>query len=395
MSVTLLGRKSPLDISIFTALFGLLVLSFYFVPDQAGRNLFLYATALVAHAFVLHRSVWAVAYRDVGGWVVLLLVLTPCISLLWSRSPDLDRIKDLLVAAYVLLAIYLGVAWVLERRSVFADRLAVLLLLAGSAAGAFAIGHWASRDTPPGAMRLEGLWGIDNPVHASVLLLGGTLPVISQILDRRRSLWWLVGAIVPIAFIALAGSRAAAGAYLIVVLVMAATSNLKAAAGVFGGALLIGAGAMLVLGMDLIEEVWLSRGISFRGVVWEQVWDAYRSCNPAVGCGLATPIVVDVGGVPGTRAHSIFLAALYHQGLLGLVVFLGSLGCLLRRGFRGAERSGGAPRDWSWMLAYVLLANATSGNHVLVRAALFWLCFWLPVMMVAATSRESSLPTNP
>ena len=55
----------------------------------------------------------------------------------------------------------------------------------------------------------------------------------------------------------------------------------------------------------------------------------------------------------------------------------------------------GRRRDWAVVLVYVLLASTTSGDHVLVRTTLFWCYFWLPVMVLAASTtalseRESS-----
>jgi hypothetical protein len=93
--------------------------------------------------------------------------------------------------------------------------------------------------------------------------------------------------------------------------------------------------------------------------------------------------------VEGHRAHSIYLAALYHQGLLGLIVLLAGTGWLLYRGFTVPGADAGTVRGWAWALAYVLLASATSGDHVLVRATLFWPYFWIPVMVLAVTCRGS------
>ena len=324
---------------------------------------------------------------------MLLLVLTPVVSLVWSTAFDPDEIKDLVVAGYCVLSIYLGVAASLAARSALADDLALLMLVAGNVAGGAAVAQWLS-SAPGDAARLEGIWGIDNPVHGSVLLLAVTLPVLFNVLRGRRHPGWCAAMIIPVCFVLLAGARSAAVAYLLIVLVMTATWRLKTAAWVLAGTLLLAVVATVLLGPGAIQEVWLSRGLSFRDLVWPQVWSEYRGCNPALGCGIATPLVVDLDGVPSTRAHSIFLAALYHQGFLGLLVFITALCWLLWSGVRSraAHPSGSG---WAWMLAYVLLANVTSGDHVLVRASLFWPCFWLPAMVLAVTGRESSPRATP
>lgn len=386
------GERTSSDVNAFAGLLGLLVLSFYFMPDQAGRNLVLYLAALSAHAFMRFPEAWRAAFGHSGGWMLLLAVLPPCVSLIWSTSVSADTSKDLLIAAYCILAIYFGVAWVLRTRPRLAEQLPVLMLIAGNVAGAVAVARWLA--SLPGAevMRLEGVWGIDNPVHASVLLLVATLPVLFQVLHRARHRLWLMGLAIPIAFVVLAGSRAAAASYVVILMAMTIGRSFRWAAGILVAFLTIGVAAVVVIGADALGEIWLSRGISFRDVVWSQVWDRYLDCNLLLGCGTATPLQITFGGVVGARAHSIFVAALYHQGVLGLGLLLLALGWLLWHGVRSRNAMA---QVWSWMLAYVVLANTTSGDHVLVRATLFWPSFWLPVMVTAAMCRESSAQASP
>lgn len=386
---------APLISAGFGALFALLIASFYFLPDQAGRNLLLYLTALSAHGLLARRRSWSLAYGQAGGWVVLLLVVVPLLSLSWSTSVGVDRGKDLLVAGYCVVTIYVGVAWLLNARPALVNALAGLMIVSGNLAAAASLLGWALTLPTADNLRLEGLWGIDNPVHASVLLLGGTLPLLSQVLRGHRSRWWLMGLVLPLGFVALAGARTATAAYLLVVVVVAASWRPRAATWVLAGAALLAAGAVWLLGPDAVAEVWLGRGLSFRDVLWDQVWDAYRECNALLGCGIASPLSLEFAGHQGDRAHSIFLAALYHQGLLGFAAFLAALGWLLWQGLRPDLAGDGAARGWAWMLGFVLLANLTSGDHVLVRGGLFWPCFWMPVMVLAAMRRESSPPAPP
>ncbi len=371
---------------VYGGLFALLVLSFYFFPDQAGRNLILYATALAAHAFLGDARLWKYAYGRPAGWAVLSLVLPPLLSLAWSSGAGPDALKRLSIAAYCLLLVYLGAARLLPRWRHLVDPLAVLMLMAGNVASLAAVVSWLIYGSSPGVIRLEGVWGLDNPVHGSILLLASTLVVLWQIVTGRRGLVWLGAMIVPLTYVMLAGSRMAMAAYLVVVIAMVASQGRRAAGVVAGSILGVAAITVGLVGVDTAAEIWLARGISFRDVVWEQVWLAYRECNPLIGCGIGTPLDIGFGGVASHRAHSIFLAALYHQGLLGLAIFAGALGWLVHRGFR----YGGRVQGWVWALGFVLLANLTSGHHVLVRASLFWPCFWIPVMILAATGTGSS-----
>lgn len=387
-----LAFEAPVASRVFGGLLALLVLSFFVLPDQAGRNLVLYLAALTGHAFLLRGRGRRLAYGHPGGWIVVALVLFPLMSLVWSTEASADQVKDLLVAGYCVLIIYVGLAWLLDDQPVIADRLASLLAVAGSLTGAAAIFWWILSAASGGGHRLQGIWGIDNPVHASVLLLGGTVPVLAQVLRGSRSRWWLLGLLVPACFVLLSGARTAAGAYLLVVVAMTAARRPRAAAWVLAGTLVLAVGAVVLLGTEMTAEVWLARGLSYRDLVWQQVWQAYGNCNALVGCGIATPLSLEFAGKVGDRAHGIFLAALYHQGLLGLLIFVVGVGWLLARALRPQTPAGSPLRAWGWMLGYVLLANLTSGDHILVRADLFWPSFWLPVMVTAAMSRESSRP---
>ncbi len=321
---------------------------------------------------------------------MLLLVLAPALSLLWSSGAGGDARQDLLIAAYCLLWCYFGVARVLARRNDLSGYLVVLILLAGNVAAAVSLLAWGLADDT-GPARLVGVWGIDNPVHASVLLLGSTLPVLVAV-AAGRARWWLLALPLPLAFALLAGARTAAAAYLLTVLALVGMHRPRALAWVVVAAAGMTVLAVAFVGIERASEIWLARGLSYRDVVWQQVWAAYQACSALLGCGIATPLLVELAGVEGDRAHSIFFAALYHQGLLGLGVFLGALGWLLLRGLRGDAMQ---VRGWAWMLGFVLLANVTSGDHVLVRGSLFWPGFWIPVMVLAARGGESSPPGRP
>ena len=147
-------------------------------------------------------------------------------------------------------------------------------------------------------------------------------------------------------------------------------------------------GAAALIGSDALQSIWLDRGLSYRPAIWSQTFSAFASCNPLIGCGIAAPLEVEY--LPETvtdRAHSLYVAAIYHQGFLGAAVFFGAMAWLLycARGRR---------RDWAIVLVYVLLASTTSGDHLLVRTTLFWCYFWLPVMVLAASTTALSEREN-
>ena len=371
----------------FTVVLALLVISFFVVPEQHQRNWLLYLAAAAAHGFLFDKQTVRSAFAQPVGWTVPLLLAMPALSLAWSGPVAGEHAKDLLLAAYCILIIYLGVAHLARRSPQSFELLQQILLLGANLGALLSLGHWAATD---GALRLTGVLGLDNPVHASVLLLAATLPVHLGIAAGRLRRRWLWSCAAPLAFVLFAGSRTALAAYLVVVAVILG-SRLRLRTLVASGLLLGLAGGAALLGSDALRAIWLDRGLSFRPEIWAQTFSAFAACNPLVGCGIGAPLKVEyLPGIVTDRAHSLYVAALYHQGLAGLAVLLGALGWLLYRARR---------RDWAIMLAYALFASVTSGDHILVRATLFWCYFWLPVMVLAAsaaglTETENS-PSDP
>ena len=380
----------------FAVLLALLLASFFFVPEQQQRNWLLYLAALAAHGFAFDRAVLRRAYAGPGGWAVAALLALPTLSLAWGDSPAFEDAADLLLAAYCILAIHLGVAGLAARRPEAFESLRNALLLAANLGALLCIGHWAL-NYDPDAPRLTGWLGLDNPVHASILLLAATLPTWDRIAHRQLRLRWLLTCLAPFAFALLAGARMALAAYLVMVILLL-RGRLRLAAAASVGAVAGLAGLAIWVGGEALGAIWLGRGLSFRPVIWAETWAAYEACNPWIGCGIASPLAIEYApGAIADRAHSLYLAALHHQGLLGLAALMAISGWLLHCGLvkPGSAKghpfppSDGAARDWAWMLGYALLASATSGDHVLVRTTLFWCYFWLPVMVLAATASDA------
>ena len=396
----------------FTVLLALLLASFFFVPEQHQRNWFLYLAAAAAHGFLFEKHSLKDAFSGSAGWAVPALLAMPLLSLAWSESVSGETAGDLLVAGYCILVIYVGVAHLVRHRPQDVQQLKWALLLAANLGALLSLGHWAA-SYESSAPRLTGALGLDNPVHGSIQLLAVTLPVWNGIAERRLRLHWLLACLAPFAFALLAGPRTALAAYgLLVAFALRQRVGLPM---LVGASLLAGlAGVAVLYGSEALKAIWLDRGLSFRPQIWAQAWSAYLDCNPLIGCGIGTPLQIEyIPDAVTDRAHSLYVAAIYHQGVLGFLVFLAVFFRLLGGPgflFAGRQPGGGrqppgvttasSRRDFTLMLAFVLLASATSGDHIVVRTTLFWCYFWLPVMVLAAAAggwvseRESS-PADP
>ena len=370
----------------FTILLALLIASFFVVPQQHQRNWLLYLAAAAAHAFLFDGRTLRTAFAGKAGWTVPLLLAMPLLSLTWSGPVAGENAADLLLAAYCILLIYIGVVHLTRCAPQALERFQQTLLLGANLGAILSIGHWAA-NYDPHFPRLAGWLGLDNPVHASILLLAATLPVCTGIARGRLQLRWGWACAAPIAFVVLAGPRTALAAYIIVVAVIFGPT-LRPRFMLTGTVALGIVVAAALIGSEALQSIWLDRGLSYRPAIWSQTFSAFASCNPLIGCGIAAPLEVEY--LPETvtdRAHSLYVAAIYHQGFLGAAVFFGAMAWLLycARGRR---------RDWAIVLVYVLLASSTSGDHLLVRTTLFWCYFWLPVMVLAASTTALSEREN-
>ena len=370
---------------LFGALLLVLVASFFFVPEQHQRNWFLYLAALCAHGFLFDRQTVRTAFAQPGGWAVFAMVAFPALSLAWSKSVDSDTAADLLLAAYCILLIYLGISHLVRQDPRAIARPAKTLLVCANLGALISIADWVA-NYDAAWPRLSGALGLDNPVHGAILLLTATLPVWRGVARGEVRARWLLTCLAPCLFALLAGPRTALAGYVLVVLFLLRARTRPET--LVAGAVLLGlVGLAALFGNDVVKAIWLDRGLSYRPEIWGQTWSAFLACNPLLGCGIATPLTVEyLPGAVTDRAHSLYVAAVYHQGLLGLLVLLGALAWLLLRAPRTPQS-----RDWPVMLVYALLASLTSGDHVLVRTTLFWCYFWLPILVLAASAPRAHL----
>lgn len=382
---------------VFAGLLTLFMLSFFFIAEQHQRNWLLYLTALSAHSFVLDASAWRGAFVDGAGLALMILIGFPLLSLAWSDGIEPHGVRSLFVAGYCIFTIYIGMVQLVDARPRDLERLKNVLLAAAVFSSALSLGNWLLSDQA-GVWRLQGVLGLNNPVHASILLLAATLPAVRRMTLDRAGLGWLAACILPWLFVVLAGARAAMGAYLIiVVLLLTGRRDLRGNVMVGICAVVVIASALALAGFDGFRDIWLARGVSYRNVIWAQVWAQFRDCDPIIGCGIGSPLSITLGAQDSSRPHSIFLGALYYQGVLGLLAFFTALGYLMFRALREAGSGVIDHRDWAVMLGFALLANLTSGDHIMVRATLFWSYFWLPVMVIASlrfASNTSSTATG-
>ncbi|MEM1434506.1 MAG: hypothetical protein AAGG11_10665 [Pseudomonadota bacterium] len=392
MSMPTLRANFDSALQLFLVSLLALLVSFALLIEEHQRNWLLYLTALLGFGFLTQRQVRSQLRSNRTSLALGILLLLPLLSILWSTpgaAAEPVELKDLILAAICIAGVYLGLTALNLRQPAFSGRLQLVFAATALFGLWLALGHWWFWLRPTAERpRFEGGFAFYNAVHASIFAFAAGLLAIHDRLNSRQpvTLWLSVPLLVSVSlFGLLAGARAAMAAFVITALAMLVRKGAGRWGVLAGGALLTAAvgATLLLIGPEQLKNIWLSRGLSYRLEIWDQVLTQFGACPFLLGCGIDAPPSIVAGLETGDRAHSMPLATFYYYGVLGLLITAAALGYLA---LRGAEKGGTA---WAWLLGYALLANMTSGDHVLERATLFWPYFWLPVLMLATINRAS------
>lgn len=305
------------------------------------------------------------------------LVLTS----LWSEDPGAADVLRMWVRALVLGCFVLAFADSVARGAAH-EHIGRWFVLAGGLAAVAAIGYFVLDPPPEG--RLHGLGRVHNSVTAAQAFAVVALVGLDAAWRAPSSRWRLLaGASALAATLAmlLSGTRAAWAALPLGVgaLLLARTTPSPAR---FAGFLGAGAAAMAVLvavlaTSELARDYILPRGDSFRLAIWESVVADVVRQGLWFGRGILTPDDTLLGELTFRHAHSMYLAVLFHGGIVGFVLFgaaFGGTAFVLVRAL--------GCKDARLALA-LLVAGAvfwlTDGRQLVDRVGVHWWLFWLPL----------------
>jgi len=136
------------------------------------------------------------------------------------------------------------------------------------------------------------------------------------------------------------------------------------------------------------------RGMSLRPEVWQNVLQQIQT-HSWLGAGLTADVIVSLpSNLTFYEPHNIFLAALYHGGAIGLILFL-----LL---FVGTP-----VRAWrlrkvhplhslaAALQLYGIVALQFDGGNLIGRPGYFWMYYWVPVALHVYAKRQSKSTSAP
>ena len=381
------GRRA--DVLILLAFVAVLIAPLPSVPRLATYVL----GVLVLCSPTLWRSAADSRLAAVAGTLLAYLVLTS----LWSEEPSTADALRMCVRALVLGCFVLAFADSVARGTAH-EHISRWFALAGGLVAVAAVGNFLLDPPPEG--RLHGLGRVHNSVTAaqafSVVALVALDSAWRTAAPRRRL---LAGACAVAAILAvlLSGSRAAWAALPLGVtalwLASLTPSRARFTAYLTASAAAMALAVAVLATSDLTRDYILPRGDSFRLAIWESVISDLLRQGLWFGRGILTPDDTLLGELTFRHVHSMYLAVLFHGGILGCVLFAGAFGgtaFLLVRALGSPDAR----------LALALLAAGavfwlTDGRQLIDRVGVHWWFFWLPVATAMGIGPGSERDTAP
>jgi len=343
------------------------------------------ASAAIAYLFgvamLAQATRWLPYFSDPVLALSGLLLGYLALSSFWSQP--LDERKTFSMTVRVLSTLTFIVAFAECWRAGLLQRwFDKTLVMGGGVAAAAALGNFLMTSPEDGRLNGLGQWG----AHVIAGLMFGVCLLYSLKLFREnlsarwRSVCVISGVILVVA-IALTFSRNAwvsAMAGLAVFAAVSWTTNrrqLSVALIAFAG-VAIGMLSLLYFS-DSGRNFLLPRGDSFRPLIWSAILERVWSEGPIFGLGILTPDDVVNGPDVHPHPHSMYLAVLYQGGVIGLGLFLGLIGAVVRTLLAHLEMP--EARVALGVLTIGLLSYLLDGHELVDRIGETWFLFWLPV----------------
>lgn len=234
-----------------------------------------------------------------------------------------------------------------------------------------------------------------NPGPDNVIDLAGYCAIailLSMIIAReRRSVAYLLLAVIPAVMLVMTQSR---GPLLALVLVVLATLRWRRPAprALWLGALLTLLAALMLIftpvgDLLLMRFESMSNESGLRISIWHHVL-AEVGLRPWLGLGFNHELnFINYDGTHISTAHSVYLGTLYKGGAIGLTLLALLLGygllCALRA-FRAGYRLDAA------IYLFMLLFIASQGMFMISNPRETWILFWLPLAVVLSASSRAA-----
>jgi len=380
----------------------LFFLGFFFLPSSKSQSKFFYVG--IAFPFFISIFMKKIDFRSLFSSRIFLLSTIFLVymfsTLLWAENCELSEIfKDGRRGLYIL--IFLGVTiHLIQLYPNFLQRLLVLLCWT---AVIFAVGYivfYYSQYSFPYS-RLKGFGQLDNPILASSvygIALIASMYLFQQQQTVKMKLLYLGMSLVLFLYILLAQSRGPLLALAVTIVGWLMLEGFSYKKGkhrhhndFFLLLLIISAAAMILLTLypDFLESR-LVRGASYRLEIWGQ--SLLQSGDaPFFGHGLnADTRLIMSDGSKMRHHHSVYMTTLFYGGAIGLLLLVVLVGSALWHGFTHVEKQ--QRFLLTCMLLFGAICIASAGSTLISYPKPFWIFFWFPVSLVAASELRGKFP---
>ena len=382
----------------------LFFLGFFFFPSSQSHCNFFYAA--VAFPFLILIFMKKVALRSFFFSRTFLLSTIFLVymfsTLFWADNYELSDIhkngrKVLYVLVFLSATIHL-----IQVYPNFLQRLIVILCWAvATFAVVYMILYYTQHPFPNN--RLRGFGQLYNPIMASCvygIVFIACMYLFQQQHTRKMKLLYLGMAVVLFLYMLLTQSRGpllACGITILGWLILESFSHKEgkhSQRNKFFLFFLVTSATVVVLFIlypDFFKSR-LFRVTSDRIEIWghglSQAWDA-----PYFGRGLNTDTrIILSSGEENLHYHSVFLSTLFYGGIVGLLLLTVLIGLAIRQAF---TRTGELQKFLlTCMLLFGALCMVTDGKTLIQHPKPFWIFFWFPIALVAASELSGNFLRN-
>jgi len=365
----------------------LLFFAGFFLAPENGIHKDIYYTVVVLPfilASAMFRDVFAPLRRQHIAAIVVLIGLA--LPVLWSPGLNFDSVIRVLRNVFYLSAFLIVVNYLIAEYPRFLDHAVLLLVVSALCVGVALLGNLVLNAPDMAQATLVPGWRFNNQNRMAksyglivILCLGWLL------VQRSRNYTILAGItfVVSACVIVLSRSKGATYALLLALpVLLIARHDLKVNLIRFWPGVVVFMALVIALAIEVgVISDFMADGWSRRDYIWLSLLESARDA-PFFGTGyLLDPKIVGTDGVVYRHEHNLILSLLRQAGIVGVLLFLTSLGTL---GYRAVKTNDARITLWLVLLIYGFFASMSGDKYPLIAPVEMWLWFWLPIAVLLA-----------
>jgi O-antigen ligase len=371
---------SAMILSLLTAIF---LSAYYWLESERIHKLIFYASLLPLPIILWGRRSWEVLRQPIICALVAYL-LYQGVSLQWNPLLGFEEAgewlrKSLLITMFLLVVKHLFLK--MEERGVF---IFALITALSSAASLLWIDIESLR-----MGRLIGYGMAENAVQSGILYGIAAIVAYYGLLNYGATSYRLIFAIALITLLAGLLMTQSRGAMVALILSCGFLFTQQRLTPRMWLLFSLGAcGAFALIGWHYDWQSLVERLDGYRFTIWEAALSSLSATEWLIGKGFRTPFELTLPyGETIYQTHSIYVAALYQGGALGLLALLTLFGTAIYTLWQNRYR--GDAKLWLALSINAMVLGLFDFDLLITGVSLEWLVFWLPIAGALAVHVES------